>query len=133
MNLMKRSRLMTLLTSLALLVSLSAGIMVADHASAQSLSPGKPKGSSDLQSKAHSATNTDTIKVIVQLRAPMSGSLNSLLNSNGVHIRKTFQTLGAHLVEMPASLFETVAAFDEVAFVSLDRPTQSMGHLSATT
>src|SRR5713226_5809792 len=34
---------------------------------------------------------------------------------------------------MPASIFDTVAAFDEVAYVSLDRPTQSMGHLSATT
>jgi hypothetical protein len=112
MKLIKRSRLLTLLTSLALLVCLSGGIMVADHASAQSPSSGKNKGSDDVQSKAHSVTNTETIKVIVQLRAPMSGSLNSLLNSNGVHIRKTFQNLGAHLVEMPASIFDAVAGFD---------------------
>src|SRR6266566_3785795 len=104
MKSMKRSRLMTFLTCLALLVSLSGGIMVADHASAQSVGSGKSKGSSDLQSKAHSITNTDTIKVIVQLRAPMSSSLNSLLNSNGVHIRKSFQNLGTHAVEMPASI-----------------------------
>ena len=134
MKLVKRSPLMTLLTCFALLVSLSGGIMVTDRAGAQSLSPGKSsKGSSDVREKAHSVTNTDTIKVIVQLRAPMSSSLNSLLNSNGVHIRKTFQELGAHSVEMPASTFDAVAAFDEVAYVSLDRPTQSMGHLSATT
>jgi hypothetical protein len=127
----KRSRLTTWLTCLSLILSLSGGIMVADHAGAQSSS--KPKGSSDLIAKAHSVTNTDTVKVILQLRAPMSSDLNSLLNSNGVHIRKTFNNLGAHLVEMPASLMDTVAGFSEVAYVSLDRPTQSMGHLSATT
>lgn len=133
MKLLKRSRLLTLLTSFALLVTLSGGIMVADRASAQSLGSGKTKGSSDVQSKAHSVSNSETIKVIVQLRAPISSSLNSLLNSNGVHVRKTFQNLGAYVVEMPASIFDAVAAFDEVAYVSLDRPTQSMGHLSATT
>jgi len=107
--------------------------MVADNAHAQLLGSGKPKGSTDLRNKAHSLTSSDLVKVIVQLRAPMSSSLNSLLNSNGVHVRKSFNSLGAHLVEMPASLFDTVAAFQEVAFVSYDRPTQSMGHLSATT
>src|SRR5499433_469205 len=121
------------LTMLSLVVSLAAGIMVADTAKAQTLGSSKPKGSTDLRNKAHSLTNSDFVKVIVQLRAPMSGALNSLLNSNGVHVRKSFNNLGAHLVEMPASLFDTVAAYDEVAFVTYDRPTQSMGHLSATT
>src|SRR5207302_6335032 len=128
----KRFHMVAWLTCLSLLLSLSGGIMVGDRAKAQLL--GKPaKASSDLLKKAHSLTNTDTVKVIVQLRAPMSSSLNSLLNSNGVHVRKTFQNLGAHAVEMPASIVDTVAAFDEVAYVSLDRPTQSTGHLSATT
>src|SRR5437870_5117177 len=128
----KRARVVASLTCLSLALSLSGGIMVGDHARAQSTA--KPaKVSSDLSAKAHSLTNTDTVKVIVQLRAPMSSSLNSLLNSNGVHVRKTFQNLGAHAVEMPASIVDTVAAFNEVSFVSFDRPTQSMGHLSATT
>src|ERR1043166_5233368 len=129
----RRTRLLALLICFSLIVSLSAGIMVADNAQAQTLGSGKLKGSSDLSKKAHSLTNSDFVKVIVQLRAPMSSSLNSLLNSNGVHVRKSFNNLGAHMVEMPAALFDTVAGFDEVAFVSYDRPTQSMGHLSATT
>src|SRR5437016_8270206 len=128
----KRFHMVAWLTCLSLLLSLSGGLMVGDHARAQSTA--KPaKVSSDLSAKAHSLTNTDTIKVIVQLRAPMSSSLNSLLNSNGVHVRKTFQNLGAHAVEMPASIVDAVAAFDEVSYVSFDRPTQSTGHLSATT
>src|SRR3989441_10143202 len=129
----KRAHVVASLTCLSLVLSLSGGIMVGDRARAQSLA--KRKVSSDLSAKSHSLTNTntDTVKVIVQLGAPMSSSLNSLLNSNGVHVRKTFQTLGAHSVEMPASIVDTVAAFNEVDFVSFDRPTQSMGHLSATT
>src|SRR5437867_5723654 len=128
----KRAHVVASLTCLSLVLSLSGGIMVGDRARAQSL--GRPaKLSSDLSAKHHSLTNADTVKVIVQLGAPMSSSLNSLLNRNGVHIRKTSQTLGAHSVEMPASIVDTVAAFNEVDFVSFDRPTKSMGHLSATT
>jgi len=107
----KVSRIFAGLTCVAVLLSLclSPGIMVGDHARAQSL--GQPaKVSSDLSAKAHSLTNSDKVKVIVQLRAPMSSSLNSFLNSNGVHVRKTFQNLSAHAVEMPASLVDSVAA-----------------------
>src|SRR5437899_499630 len=123
----KRSHMVALLTCLSLVLSLSGGIMIGDHSHAQSLA--KPaKVSSDLSAKAHSLTNTDTVKVIIQLHAPISSGLNSLLNSNGVHIRKALQTLNVQAVDMPASVVDTVASFDEVSFVSYDRPTQSMGH-----
>src|SRR5439155_18159199 len=88
--------------------------------------------SSDLLEKAQGQKSEDTVKVILQLNGSMSGELNALLNSNGVHIRKTFNNLKAHAVEMPASLVETVAAFPEVSYISLDRPTQSAGHVSLT-
>src|SRR3989441_3101886 len=127
----KRAHVVASLTCLSLVLSLSGGIMVGERARAQSLA--KRKLSSDLSAKAHSLTNTDTVKVIVQLQAPMSSSLNSLLNSNGVHVRKALQTLNVQAVDMPASIVDTVASFDEVSYVSYDRPTQSMGHLSATT
>src|SRR5437868_5507123 len=122
------------LVYISLLISLCflPGVMVGERVSAQSTSkPGKV--SSDLLAKAHSLTNTDTVKVIVQLRAPIRSGLNSLLNSNGVHVRKALQTLNVQAIDMPASIVDTVAAFDEVSFVSFDRATQSMGHLSATT
>src|SRR5437660_10892328 len=131
----KRSRVVTWLTFLSLAASLCLpGIMVGERASAapKESKQGK-KFSSDLDDKAHGPKRNDTVKVILQLDAAMSGGLNSLLNSNGVHLKKTFQNLGAHAVEMPASVVDALAAFDEVAYVSLDRATQSTGHLSATT
>src|SRR2546422_6150681 len=96
----KRSSIAIWLTCLSLAsLCLLPGIMVGERVSAQSSN--KKKGSPDLVSKAQSLTSTDTVKVIVQLRAPMSSTLNSLLNSNGVHVRKSFQNLGAHAVDMP--------------------------------
>ena len=126
------------LTTFTLALSMVAGIMTCDRASASASShpnhiPQK-KASSDLIEKAHGAHSADPVKVIVQLNAPMSGQLNALLNRNGVHgAKKIFDKLNAQLIEMPANIVEAVAGFDEVAFVSPDRPTQSTGHLSATT
>ncbi|HEX3142402.1 MAG TPA: S8 family serine peptidase, partial [Pyrinomonadaceae bacterium] len=126
------------LTTFTLAFSMVAGIMTCDRASASASSrpnhlPQK-KASSDLIEKAHGAHSADRVKVIVQLNAPMSGQLNALLNQNGVHgARKTFDKLNAQMIEMPANIVEAVAGFSEVAFVSPDRPTQSTGHLSATT
>ena len=76
---------------LALLVAacLVPGTFVTPRANAQQLKAKPAKVSSDLFAKAHSLTNSDTVKVIVQLRAPITSGLNSLLNSNGVHLRKT--------------------------------------------
>jgi hypothetical protein len=53
-----------------------------------------------------------------------------LLQSNGIRVRKSFNNLKAHAIDMPANLVETVASFPEVSYVSLDRPTRSMGHVS---
>src|ERR1043166_4449319 len=119
--------------SLLVTTCLLPGAFMGRRANAQLLKLKSTKVSSDLSAKAHSLTSADTVKVIVQLRAPISGSLNSLLNSNSVHVRKVFQNLGASAVDMPAYLVDTVASYSEVSFVSYDRPAQSMGHLSATT
>jgi serine protease AprX len=126
-------RLTAWLTFLSLAVGLCGGIVLADKANAQTPGSAKSKGSADLRAKAHSLTSTDTVKIIIQLRGPMSSALSSLLNSNGVHLKQSFNGLGAHIVEMPASAFDTLAAFDEVGYMSYDRPVQSMGHLSVTT
>ena len=129
---MTRTTSRVICLSLLVVTCLLPGTFIGRRASAQLVTK-RRRVSSDLSAKAHSLTNNDKVKVIVQLRAPMSGSLNSLLNSNGVHVRKVFHNLGAQEVELPASIVDTVAAYDEVSFVSFDRPTQSMGHLSATT
>jgi serine protease AprX len=134
----KPSPITAVLTSLSLVLSLIAGIMVSSNAHAKSAKSQSNaphvKVSSDLLAKAHGAKGADVVPVIVQLNGPMSGGLNALLNSNGVHgAKKTLKNLSCQVIEMPASIVEAVSQFDEVAFVSPDRPTQSTGHLSATT
>src|ERR1051325_6779858 len=123
------------LICLSLLVSmcLLPGVMGGDRASAQSANKPAAKISSDLTAKARGRKSDDIVKVIVQLRAPMSGQLNALLNRNGAHVRATFRNLAAHAVDLPASIIDDVAAFDEVAYVSLNRETRTLGHVSLTT
>ena len=134
----QRSRALTWVTCLSLLVSLCGGIMVTSSAGAKSGQKDgqKPKPgrrvSSDLLEKAHGRKSSDTVKVILQLDDAMSDELSALLQSNGIRVRKSFNNLKAHAIDMPANLVETVASFPEVSYVSFDRPTQSMGHLSLT-
>ena len=129
----KRFHMVACLACLSLVLSLGGGIMVGDRAKAQSL--GKPtKVSSDLLAKAHGSKNSDVVPVIIQLNASMSGGLNALLNKNGVHgAKKILNNLSIQVIDMPASIVDDVAAFDEVFYISLDRETRTLGHVTATT
>src|ERR687885_2659549 len=73
------------------------------------------------------------VRVILQLDGKPSGKLNALLNRNGVHVRASFNNLNAHAVELPQNVVDELASFPEVAYVSADRQTQSLGHVSLTT
>src|SRR5205807_5672267 len=128
-----RFHMVACLACLSLVLSLGGGIMIGDHAKAQSL--GKPaKVSSDLLAKAHGSKNSDVVPVIIQLNASMSGGLNALLNKNGVHgAKKILKNLNVQVIDMPASIVDDVAAFDEVSYISLDRETRTLGHVTATT
>lgn len=91
------------------------------------------KASTDLLAQAARSQPQDTLKVILQLKAPMSGALKALLNLKGARTKANFKNLNAQSLEIPASILESVAAFDEVFFISSDRQTASLGHLSETT
>src|SRR5205085_4605819 len=73
------------------------------------------------------------VRVILQLNDKPSGPLNALLNRNGVHVRATFSNFNAQAVELPESVVDELASFSEVTYVSVDRATQSLGHVSLTT
>ncbi|MDT5261216.1 MAG: serine protease AprX, partial [Acidobacteriota bacterium] len=77
--------------------------------------------------------DTETVQVILQLNGKMSGGLNSLLNRNGVHVRKELQNLGMTVVELPPDAVEELGSFDEVSYVSLDQQTEVLGHVTRTT
>src|SRR5436305_508469 len=132
----KRAHIVASLTCLSLALLLSGGIMVGDRARAKTAgnSEKSAKVSSDLLAKAHGSKSSDVVPVIIQLNASMSGGLNALLDKNGVHgAKKILKNLNVQVIDMPASLVDTVAAFDEVSYISLDRETRTLGHVTTTT
>ena len=107
----KLTRFAAWLAFTSLVLSLCAGIVVSDNAKAQGR-PDKPtrassptKVSADLAEKVKGPkAATERVSVIIQLSGPMSGQLNGLLNSNGVHIKGSFKKLQMLAVELPASV-----------------------------
>src|ERR1051325_4128367 len=90
------------------------------------------KVSSDLRGRL-SAGNSETLTIILQLNGPVSGRLNGLLNSNGVHVKQVFKNFNSSLVEIPASIINDIASYPEVEFLTLDSQIAAMGHVSSTT
>ena len=117
------------------MVSLLAGILVTERVRAQSggHQDEGSKTSSDLLDRAGGPQRDAALKVILQLKGPMSGELRAFLNQRGVHVKSNFKNLNAQSVDMPASVLNAIANFDEVVFMSSDRQSASLGHLSATT
>src|SRR4029453_8374690 len=118
--------------SVSLVAALLFGILLDDHASASS--EGKTaKVSSYLRGLNGRNSDGSNVSVVIQLNAKPSGQLNSLLNSNGVHVRKQLQMLDTLVVSLPENIVETVASFPEVSYVSPDRSVEVEGHVSKTT
>src|SRR6266478_6277012 len=143
MNPHKLSRVVTWCLTVSLMLSATLGILVCDRASAKSGnsqanndSRRADKVSPDLHTKVRRSQNShndEDVKVILQLNGPASAPLATLLGNGRLHVRKQFNNLQAHMVELPLSVVEQLAAFPEVQSVSFDAPVQSFGHVSLTT
>src|SRR5947209_12155826 len=69
--------------------------------------PGRRPGDHKVSPELHGRKNsTNLIRVILQLNDKPSGKLNALLNRSGVHVRRTFNNLNAHTVELPESVVD---------------------------
>src|SRR5688500_13778843 len=133
----------TVRTSLvfSLVLSLCLGIVIADcplvewrAAAAPGGKPQHAQGANKVSPELHGKNASGArVRVILQLDGKPSGQLNALLNRNGVHVRAAFRNFNAQLVELPENLVEQLAAFPEVNYVSVDRETQPLGHVSLTT
>src|SRR5206468_5102635 len=55
------------------------------------------------------------------------------LRRNGIRVRQVFRNFEARAIELPASVVEELAAFDEVSYISEDSEVKTLGHVSATT
>src|SRR2546421_11892200 len=126
-----------LIVALSLLFALCCSIVITDNQVVMRRAEAKNSGhangkkvSPDLQGKS---AGSSLVRVILQLNGKPTGQLNALLNRNGVHVRASFSNFNAQAVELPANVVDELASFSEVAYVSVDRQTQSLGHVSLTT
>ncbi len=132
------SRITVWLALFSLLVTLSVGTLPktaeAESQSNNRSSRGGDRVSPDLRQRQRAPhTANASAGVILQFNGPMSSQLNALLNSNGVHLKQNFKNLNALSLDLPINLFEQVASFSEVSYLSMDRAVKSVGDLSATT
>lgn len=92
------------------------------------------KVSPDLRERLqHGQSVDETISVILQLNGHVPGQLNALLNRNGIHVKAQFEAFNSMAVDLPLSVVDELALYDEVEFVSGDSPIESFGHVTNTT
>src|ERR1044071_1169083 len=63
--------------------------------------------------------NGEIVQVILQLNAPASGRLNSLLRRSGIRLKDEFRELSSKVVELPLGVVNELSELDEVEFISL--------------
>src|SRR5947209_2240795 len=138
----KRSLFAAWITSCALLISLCAGLTDRNAKAQSDRGPraqtsngarGK-KVSPDLRDMVRGARYGDeVVRVIVQTKEEPGANLRALLQREGVKDRANFRNLNTHVVELPASTVDELAADGDVSYVSPDREVNTLGHVSATT
>ncbi|HEX8851882.1 MAG TPA: S8 family serine peptidase, partial [Pyrinomonadaceae bacterium] len=145
---------MSLLTTLSLVFSLTLGMLCGDITTVSAakkddgvstsgpsgkISPslsnsGSGSANSGKGRKGDAASQSDRIKVILQLQGKASKGLDDLLKSVGVRVHKVFKNLDTQVVELPSATVSQLAAFDEVKYISADAQVETLGgHVSTTT
>ena len=125
------------LAAIALVLGVTVGILVNDHtvASAKNGEHHHDNGNKiaeDLRGQLN-GQDDNQVKIILQLNGRMSGSLNALLNSNGVRIRKQFANFNTFSLDVPLHIVNSLATYSEVGFISIDSDVQGLGHITHTT
>ena len=138
-----KSKILSLLTCCALLLPLCGTALAASgkgkggNESDSRETFNRDKVSGALRARAHQGNRgkggEETTQVVIRLNGKMSGGLNSLLSRNGAHVKKELKNLGMAVAELPLSVLDELASFEEVSFVSADAETEVLGHVSKTT
>jgi serine protease AprX len=92
------------------------------------------KISPDLRDEEYRAKSSDeSISVILQFKGPVSEALTALLSRSGVKVTNQFSKLNTIAVDLPASVINELAYFDEVSYASPDSEIKVLGHINNTT
>ena len=90
------------------------------------------KISKDILERVANGKGADLVRVIIQPVSEPDPSLDATLEDSGSNIRK-LKSFRARILTVPAHTAVTLASRKDVAYVSLNRDVQPMGHLSVTT
>ncbi|HKE60505.1 MAG TPA: S8 family serine peptidase, partial [Pyrinomonadaceae bacterium] len=133
-------KLFRLLTTCAVLVSLFSALLVAGNSSVHasggstSVSAGPAsKVSPDLRKLIDSGHGNDRVHLIVRANSASQGLVGSLLELLGGTVKAVLSNLNIRIVECYANSADVVAADPGVAYVSLDAPVHTLGHVTETT
>ena len=134
-DMMRRPQSIRTLVAVAVLFSLCTGLAVTTNrvtASETLLSAETLKVSPDLRQLIQSGNGNKTVKLIVQSKSS-SGLLGGLLQTVGGVLKAVLSTLNISIVEGTANAANVIAADPNVAYVSMDAPVRSSGHVTTTT
>src|SRR3954467_10847777 len=109
----QRSPIVAWLTTLSLLFSLSAGIMVGDKAYAASGST-KVKVSADLSKKVKDLPTDSRVTVIMRSTSSWSSTLDNAVKSIGGTIKRQYSKLNMRAIDLPTSVVNTLASRTDV-------------------
>jgi subtilisin family serine protease len=137
----KTLEVLSRLIALSLLLSMFSGILVMDVARAAARNDANVNRNASLRHRKVAQDvsearidSSGSVKVILQLNDRVSVGLAALLRGNGVHVKRHFQAFNTISVELPPTVVDSLAAFSEVEFVSVDAPVRSFGgHVAHTT
>jgi serine protease AprX len=91
------------------------------------------KVSPELRERVRGGQADETVSVILQLKGPPTGLLNALFQRNGVRVKGHFADFDCYSVDLPVSVVDELANYDEVKFLSTDAPLEVFGHITSTT
>jgi len=102
------------------------------HAEAASNVPVGRKISRDIADKVAQGKGADLVRIIVQPVNQADATLDSALEVSGSNIRK-LKSAPTRIITVPVQAALAIASRSDVAYVSMNRDVQPMGHVSSTT
>ena len=77
--------------------------------------------------------SVETVRAIVQTQGQTGAQLEQFISARGGRVLRRFGSFRATAVELPAGALDSLAELSEVRYISKDRPTRLLGHVSLTT
>ena len=91
------------------------------------------KVSDDLREQVRRNGGAGKVTVVVQPKGEWTDEQEGAFVAHGAHVKQKHENLDSRVIEMPAAAVEALAAREDIAYISPDRETHALGHISLTT